>query len=133
MSLWKIVIRSLMHFWRNNLALALGAAIATAVLTGALLIGDSMRMSLTELTLDRLGRIDELLVSDGFFRESFADDVVAQFQSDGQDVTASSLILFPGGTVESQALTATGDATLARASNVNVLGCLLYTSPSPRD
>ena len=122
MSLWKIVIRSLMHFWRNNLALALGAAIATAVLTGALLIGDSMRMSLTELTLDRLGRIDELLVSDGFFRESFADEVVAQFQSDGQDVTASSLILFPGGTVESQALTATGDATLARASNVNVLG-----------
>ena len=122
MSVWKIVIRSLMHFWRNNLALALGAAIATAVLTGALLIGDSMRMSLTELTLDRLGRIDELLVSDGFFRESFADEVVAQFQSDGQDVTASSLILFPGGTVESQALTATGDATLARASNVNVLG-----------
>ena len=122
MSLWKIVTRSLMHFWRNNLALALGAAIATAVLTGALLIGDSMRMSLTELTLDRLGRIDELLVSDGFFRESFADEVVAQFQSDGQDVTASGLILFPGGTVEAQALTATGDATLVRASNVNVLG-----------
>ena len=122
MSLWKIVTRSLMHFWRNNLALALGAAIATAVLTGALLIGDSMRMSLTGLTLDRLGRIDELLVSDGFFRESFADEVVAQFQSDGQKVSASGLILFPGGTVEAQTTAATGDETIARASNVNVLG-----------
>jgi ABC-type antimicrobial peptide transport system permease subunit len=122
MSLWKIVIRSLFHFWRNNLALALGAAIATAVLTGALLIGDSMRMSLTGLTLDRLGKIDELLVSDGFFREALADELVAQFQTDGQEVTASGLILFPGGTVETQPTIATGYATVSRASNVNVLG-----------
>ncbi len=126
MSLWKIVIRSLVHFWRNNLALALGAALATAVLTGALLIGDSMRMSLTELTLDRLGSIDELLVSDGFFREAFADEVVAQFQSEGisagQTVTASSLILFPGGTVETPSVEFAGQDSVARASNVNVLG-----------
>jgi len=122
MSLWKVVIRSLLHFWRNNLALALGAALATAVLTGALLIGDSMRMSLTGLTLDRLGKIDELLVSDGFFREALADEVVAQFQSESQHVIASSLILFPGGTVESQTTSTAGEATIARASNVNVLG-----------
>ena len=121
MSLWKIVIRSLLHFWRNNLALALGAAIATAVLTGALLIGDSMRMSLTGLTLDRLGKIDELVVSDGFFREALADEVVAQFQTEENKVTASGLILFPGGTVESPA-TSAGDATVSRASNVNVFG-----------
>ena len=118
MSLWKIVIRSLLHFWRNNLALALGAALATAVLTGALLIGDSMRMSLTELTLDRLGKIDELLVSDGFFRAELADEMVAQFQSESQPVAASGLILFPGGTVESH----TDEANISRASNVNVFG-----------
>lgn len=122
MSLWKIVIRSLAHFWRNNLALALSAAIATAVLTGALLIGDSMRMSLTGLTLDRLGSIDELLVSDGFFREALADEVVAQFQTESNTVSASGLILFPGGTVEAQTTATAGGATLSRASNVNVLG-----------
>jgi len=119
MSLWKIVIRSLVHFWRNNLALALGAAIATAVLTGALLVGDSMRMSLTGLTLDRLGEIDELLVSDGFFRAELADEMVAQFQSADTKVIASGLILFPGGTVEAAPV---GDAAVSRASNVNVLG-----------
>ncbi len=122
MSLWKLVIRSLLHFWRNNLALALGAALATAVLTGALLIGDSMRMSLTELTTDRLGKIDELLVSDGFFRAALADEVAAQFQSESQPIIASGLILFPGGTVEAQKNAAAGEASIARASNVNVLG-----------
>ena len=119
MSLWKIVLSSLIHFWRNNLALALGAALATAVLTGALMIGDSMRMSLTELTLDRLGKIDELLVSDGFFRAELAQEIVDQFQTEQCRVLASPLILFPGGTVET---TQISSRRLTRASNVNVLG-----------
>ena len=50
--------RSLAHYWRLNLAVLLAAAVATAVLTGALLIGDSIRGSLRDLTLDRLGKID---------------------------------------------------------------------------
>ena len=41
--------RSLIHFWRINLAVLLGAAVATAVLTGALLVGDSVRGSLRRL------------------------------------------------------------------------------------
>ena len=39
-----------------------------AVLTGALLVGDSMRGSLRRLLLDQLGQIDEVLVTDPFFR-----------------------------------------------------------------
>ncbi len=119
MSLWKIVFASLTYFWRNNLALAAGAAIATAVLTGALLIGDSMRLSLTKLTLDRLGTIDELIVSDGFFRAELADEIAAQFSAGQQTVLASALILFPGGTVEAAR---SNQNTVTRASNVNVLG-----------
>ena len=34
--------RSLSYFWRIQLAVLLGAAVATAVLTGALLVGDSV-------------------------------------------------------------------------------------------
>jgi putative ABC transport system permease protein len=62
-------LRGLTHFWRANLAVALGAAVASTVLTGALLAGDSVRGSLIDLTLDRLGGIDAALVSEGFFRE----------------------------------------------------------------
>jgi len=45
------------------------------VLTGALVVGDSMRSSLRRLTLERLGRIDELLVADRFFRAELADEL----------------------------------------------------------
>jgi len=71
------LLRTLVHYWRVNIAVALGAAVATAVLAGALMVGDSVRGSLRDLTLDRLGRIDRALVSTRFFREELADDLVA--------------------------------------------------------
>ena len=61
MTTWQTISKSLRHHWRIHLAVALGVAAATAVLTGALVIGDSVRGSLRHLVLDRLGRIDELL------------------------------------------------------------------------
>ena len=56
--------RSLTYFWRTNLAIAGGAAVATAVLTGALVVGDSVRGSLRDLTLSRLGEIDVALIGE---------------------------------------------------------------------
>ena len=61
------VFRSLLYHRWINLAVLLGVVCATAVLTGALLVGDSMRGSLRALTLDRLGNVDVALQSDGFF------------------------------------------------------------------
>jgi ABC-type antimicrobial peptide transport system permease subunit len=60
-----------------NFAVALGAAVGTAVLTGALLVGDSMRGSLRSLALDRLGKIDEVLAPGRFFREKLAEELKA--------------------------------------------------------
>jgi len=71
------LLRTLAHFWRVHLAVALSAAAATAVLTGALLVGDSVRGSLRRLVLDRLGRIEQALVADRFFREALADELAA--------------------------------------------------------
>lgn len=68
-------LRGLTHFWRANLAVALGAAVASTVLTGALLAGDSVRGSLTDLMLDRLGGIDAALVTEIFFREKLAGEL----------------------------------------------------------
>jgi putative ABC transport system permease protein len=69
-------LRSLTYFWRQNLAVVLGAAVASTVLTGALLTGDSVRGSLRDLTLERLGGIDFALVSPHFFREELARELV---------------------------------------------------------
>ena len=118
----RFILRSLVPHWRINLTVALGVAAATAVLTGALLIGDSMRGSLKTLTLGRLGLIDEILITPHFFREELADELEASeaFQQElYQQATAA--ILFPQGTLESSS--ETGASTKVNvASNILVLG-----------
>ena len=73
MSRWILLTRSLAYHWRTHVALALGVAAATTVLTGALTVGDSVRESLAHLAVDRLGRIDEILIADHFFDRDLAD------------------------------------------------------------
>src|SRR5215212_4291796 len=46
LTLPKLVLRNLLYHWRGNLAVLLGVAVGSAVLTGALLVGDSLRGSL---------------------------------------------------------------------------------------
>jgi putative ABC transport system permease protein len=70
-----LILASLRHHRRMHVAVGLSVATATAVLTGALIVGDSVRGSLRELTLERLGRIDSALVTGHFFRAALADEV----------------------------------------------------------
>ncbi len=75
MTLRTLVVRSLRFHWRTNLAVLLGVATATAVLAGALVVGDSVRGSLRDLALQRLGRTELAVSTAGFFRETVADDL----------------------------------------------------------
>ena len=65
----------LRYYWRTHLAVVAGAAVAVGVLTGALLVGASVRGSLAELFLARLGNTDSVLLGNGFFREELADEI----------------------------------------------------------
>lgn len=71
----RFVIKSLTYHWRTNLAVLLGVIAATAVIGGALIVGDSVRASLRQMTLDRLGKIDYVVTGHRFFREQLADDL----------------------------------------------------------
>src|ERR1700722_3703001 len=71
----RLVIRGLTYYWRSHVAVVAGVATAVAVLAGALLVGASVRGSLSDLVLQRLGRADQVVVSSGFFREALADDI----------------------------------------------------------
>src|SRR5690242_4930408 len=64
-----LLARNLGWYWRTNLAVLLGVATATGVLGGALAVGESVRASLRDLVLSRLGNVDSILTRDGFFRE----------------------------------------------------------------
>src|SRR5919106_2258611 len=66
--------RSLRHYWRTNLAVIGGVAIGVAVLAGALMVGVSVRASLRDLVLQRLGKTDHAVVSQGFFRAQLASE-----------------------------------------------------------
>src|SRR5271156_3785282 len=70
-----LVRRNLIYYWRTNLAVILGVATAVAVLSGALLVGDSVRASLRDLVLGRLGKTESVVTSAQFFREQLSSDV----------------------------------------------------------
>jgi putative ABC transport system permease protein len=109
-----LIQRSLTHYWRTNLAVILGVATAVAVLAGALLVGDSVRASLRELALQRLGKTDLVITGNNFFRAQLAADLQAHPDFAAQFQAACSLIAMPG--------VVTNDANNARAGNVAIYG-----------
>ncbi|MEM9410591.1 MAG: ABC transporter permease [Planctomycetota bacterium] len=117
LSIARIAAKSFRFYLRSNLALALGVAAATAVLIGALVVGDSMRTSLRNLALDRLGKIDELLVSDGFFGRELVERLKETESFKSAYSMAAPGILFPNGTTEWQA-----EQGYQRVGKVNVFG-----------
>lgn len=100
MNSWKLIFRNLVFHRRVNFAVMLGVAAATAVLTGALFVGDSMRESLRQITLDRLGAIDEILLLPRFFREELANELADSESFVEEYSRASALILFPEASIE---------------------------------
>ncbi|MYI93482.1 FtsX-like permease family protein, partial [Candidatus Poribacteria bacterium] len=61
------------YYWRVHLTVALCTAVATGVLAGALIVGDSMRGSLRNITLERLGSIQQALIAEHFFSPEIVD------------------------------------------------------------
>jgi hypothetical protein len=76
MNLWKLLWRSLAYYRKTNLWVVLGTLMSTAILVGALVIGDSVRHSLQQIVFDRLGTTEFALSSeDRFFEARMADDL----------------------------------------------------------
>lgn len=92
------MLRGLTHHWRLTLSVLLAAAVATTVLVGAVIVGDSLRASLRRLTLDRLGGIDWSLVADQPFREALVEDVHSG--SESRELVAAPAFILRGSAVE---------------------------------
>lgn len=73
----RLVMQSLRFYWRTNLAILLGVIAGTAVIGGALITGDSVRDSLRQMSLERLGGIDFALHGPRFLREDLAAELEA--------------------------------------------------------
>jgi hypothetical protein len=57
MNFIRLIIRDFQHYRKAFLAILAGTLVSTAVLTGALMLGDSVKFSLERLTDVRLGKI----------------------------------------------------------------------------
>lgn len=111
MSIPILLYRNLVYYARLHVGTLLGVAVASAVLIGSLLAGDSVRSSLRRMALDRLGKAEVALASgDRFFRSALADDLQKELKLSKLAVA----IQLDG--------TATRGDGKARANRVQVLG-----------
>ena len=77
LSIRKLVLSSLRHYRGVHALVIAGVAVAVAVMAGALLVGASVRASLRDLALSRLGSTDVVVSSTSYFRAALADEVRA--------------------------------------------------------
>jgi ABC-type lipoprotein release transport system permease subunit len=117
MSLVRLILASLAYHWRIHAAVACGVAVAAAVLTGALLVGDSMRGSLRGLTLDRLGRIDQAVVAESLFRAELAEEWSREPALASRNIAVAPAILLR------VSLENVSRDPSQRANQVNLIGC----------
>ncbi len=114
MTPFTLILRSLAFHLRSHLGVVLGAAIGSAALIGALVVGDSVRISLREMALARLGQTElALSAGDRFFRNALAPEMQSAVSPD-LGVRLAAAVQLDG--------TANAVDGTARANRVQVLG-----------
>ena len=82
MSLLTFILQNLKYYRKSYLGVLAGTVISTAVLTGALVVGDSVRYSLGQLTDIRLGKSRFAIpANDRFFRQGLAVELASKTNS----------------------------------------------------
>ena len=125
MSSIKLILQSLRHYWRTNLAVLLGVIAGTAVIGGALIVGDSVRGSLRKMTHDRLGKIDHVLTGPRFFRQDMVEEVAGDAKFQARFGTAAPALVLTGGLEHREDASEEGrvqTASARRVGNVNIYG-----------
>ncbi|MEI7597557.1 MAG: ABC transporter permease [Bacteroidota bacterium] len=86
------ILKSIFYYKKQHLAVLFGVIITTAVLTGALIIGDSVRYSLSQIVESRLGKIQfALLTNDRFVRAKLAKEI-----SEKLEINSAAALLLEG-------------------------------------
>jgi putative ABC transport system permease protein len=129
MTLRTLILRSLRFHWRSHLGVLLGAAIGSAALIGALVVGDSVRGSLRDRALERLRYVRFVLDGqDRTFTDSLGErmprDLMDNWTESSDGEALDTWVWFAGG--PGAVLRLPGTASVpggeARANHVTVLG-----------
>jgi putative ABC transport system permease protein len=110
MTVIKLIVRSLVHYRWKNIPVILGIALSSAVLTGALLVGDSVSKNLFRITDFRLGKVEYALnTADRFVGSGLASRLGQALNSD-----VAAVLLTEG--------IAVGDGGQTRVNDVQIIG-----------
>lgn len=109
----RLILRSLAYYWRTNIAVIAGFATAVAVLSGALLVGQSVRDSLRNLLFQRIGATEYEVSANHFFRADLAGELVSP-AANHASLQSCPIIYVQGVVIH--------EGTGARAYNVNIYG-----------
>ncbi|MBI9059464.1 MAG: FtsX-like permease family protein [Labilibaculum sp.] len=110
MTILKYIIKSFWFFRKQHFAVFLGTVVSTAVLTGALIIGDSVKYSLRELVDLRLGEVNYAMpTGDRYVRAELATDL-----TNDMTVNFAAVLQVKGIAIQAE--------TQARTNNVQVYG-----------
>lgn len=105
------ILKTFFHYFKANLLVALGVMVSTMVLTGSLIIGDSVRYSLKQAAFYRLGETTHLVaVSERYFRQGMA----AEMETSNPEIKATPLLLLEG--------VAVADGGQNRLNRVQIVG-----------
>lgn len=123
MNVKRYLLASLTHYWRTNLAVLLGVVAATAVIAGALVVGDSVRGSLRQMSLDRLGGVDFAMNVGRFFREDLANDIAAdETFADENKAIAPAIVVSGSLELKNKKDDDSDQEIVSRVSKVNIYG-----------
>lgn len=113
----ELLLKSFRFNYLPNLAVVASIAVATAVIIGALLVGDSVRGSLRYQALDRLGKIDGLMLTRGFITTQSLTAWQTSVQASQPAASLHPFLLFASSTVELER-----NSNIRRSSNIIALG-----------
>ena len=79
MSIYKLILKSIWFYRKLNLTIVLGIALSTAILVGALIIGDSVKFSLQQISVQRLGNTSQVITAgERLFRQQLAKELAVK-------------------------------------------------------
>ncbi|MCF8371834.1 MAG: FtsX-like permease family protein [Bacteroidales bacterium] len=97
MNLFKLINSSFRFYWKRNLYVSLAVAICTAVITGALIVGDSVRHSLEQSAQYRLGASSHTITAgDSYFTQQLASRL-----GENEDIATSPVLKLEGSVASS--------------------------------
>lgn len=122
MNLKRLIKQTFSHYFWTNFATSAGIAITTAVICGALIIGDSLEKSLVKIVDYRLGKITHTITSgDRIFTQGFSENLDLNESLEATPVLKSEAIIsIQGGAAKVEKVQIWGiDNSFANIQNVD--------------